>query len=149
MILTEKNLVDVHQTAEEMRRLASTYWTDLGRWLDVPFLIYYRHVCRLPYYPDPEAVETVSRPAYTLRPDYAPRDCDDKSVLLAAWLFAHGLRVRFVASSTRPDKELHHVFTQMDNGLFVDATYAKNADYIGIYPYFRKITHIEALTNYF
>jgi hypothetical protein len=103
----------------------------------------------LPYIPDPPEVETVSRPLYTLNASYSPRDCDDKSVLLAAWLHAHGEKCRFVATSTRPDKVLHHVFIQLENGLFVDATYKKNASFMGFYPFFRKVTYIKALTNFF
>lgn len=117
--------------------------------VDRPFLDYYRHVCDLPYIPDPKNVETVSRPIYTLNEAYGPRDCDDKSVLLAAWLVAHGEPLRFVASSTRRDKMLHHVFVQLENGLFLDATYGYNRDFLGFYPYFPKITYIEALTNFF
>ena len=142
-------LLDVHQTADEMRRLSCSYCSDLGPWLKVPFYDFYVHVCELPYIDDPVDVETVSRPAFTLQYDYAPRDCDDKSVLLASWMVGNGEAVRFVASSTRPDKMLHHVFVQLKNGLYVDATYRKNKDYFGFYPYFPKITHIEALTGFF
>ena len=149
MILKKQNLYDVHQTGAAMRRLASLYWSDLGPWLQVPFIVYYRHVCALPYVEDPPEQETVSRPLYTLDPFYMPRDCDDKAVLLAAWLHGHGEKVRFVATSTRPDKELHHTFIQMQNGLCLDATYRKNAPYIGFYPYFSDLTNFVALTNYF
>ena len=149
MFLTKKNLVDVHQTAAEMRRLSCRYCSDLGGWLCVPFLDYYRHICELPYYPDPPEVETVSRPLYTLMPDYSPRDCDDKSVLIASWLHAHGDPVRFVATSTKPDGTLCHVFVQMQNGLLIDATYPQNAEFLGDYPYFRDVTRFEALTGWF
>ena len=149
MRLTKKYLSCVEQTGAAMRRLACNYCADLGRWLAVPFVVYYRHVCELPYIPDPPEVETVSRPLYTLNARYSPRDCDDKSVLLAAWLHAHNEKCRFVATSTRPDKVLHHVFVQLENGLFVDATYKKNAAFMGFYPFFRKVTYIKALTNFF
>ena len=149
MILRKKNLFDVYQTGREMRRLALSYCSDLGRWLNVPFLAYYRFVCNLPYIPDPVDIETVSRPLYTLCINYGPRDCDDKAVLLAAWFVAHGEKVRFVASSTRPDKKLHHTFLQMRNGLFLDATYDYNADFVGFYPFFPDLTKIEPLTSWF
>ena len=149
MITRTQNLYDVHQTGREMQRLASCYCSDLGSWLGVPFISYYRHICRLPYVPDPQDVETISRPAYTLIDCYGPRDCDDKAVLLAAWLHSHREPVRFVASSTRPDRQLHHTFIQLGNGLFVDATYPENENFLGNYPYFRKITCIEALTSFF
>ena len=128
MFLTKKNLVDVHQTAAEMRRLSCRYCSDLGGWLCVPFLDYYRHVCELPYYPDPPEVETVAA---------------------AAWLHAHCDPVRFVATSTKPDGTLCHVFVQMKNGLLIDATYPQNAEFLGDYPYFRDVTRFEALTGWF
>lgn len=149
MKISKTKLIDVYQTGREMRRLASCYCSDLGTWLNVPFLSFYRFVCELPYIPDPPDIETVSRPLFTLNPDYAPRDCDDKAVLLGAWFKAHGDKLRFVATSTRPDKRLHHTFMQLENGLFIDATYKKNEDYIGFYPYFPHLTKIEALTEFF
>ena len=149
MYKTIKPLDSVYSTGAEMRRLVETYCIDLGAWLAVPFMQFYRHVCFLPYVPDPDNVETVSRPAYTLNGNYGPRDCDDKAVLCASWWHGHGRPVRFVASSTKPDKKLHHVFLQLDNGVFIDATYPKNAEFLGNYPYFGKITKIVPLTPFF
>lgn len=142
-------LQDVHQTADQMRRITELYYSDLGTWLRVPLFDFYIHVCALPYVSDPVGVETVSRPAYTLQRDYKPRDCDDKSVLLASWCQGNGLKKRFVSTSTRPDRRLCHVFVQLENGLLLDSTYPKFKDYIGLYPYFRRVTRFEALTELF
>lgn len=141
-------LDSVFSTGAEMRRLVVTYCLDLGPWLAVPFPVFYRHVCRLPYIPDPENVETVSRPAFTLRPDYGPRDCDDKAVLCASWLHAHGVPVRFIATSTKKDRQLHHVFCQIP-GLLVDATYKKHEKCLGNYDYLPKVTNAVLLTDWF
>lgn len=149
MNVYQTELTDVLQTGAAMRRLVQNYFGDLGPWLGVPFIAFYRHVCNLPYIPDPDNVETVSRPLYTLGGYDVPRDCDDKAVLLASWCYGHGEPVRFVATSTRPDKKLHHVFAQMKNGLYMDGTYPKNADFLGYYPFFRHVTYIEPLTAYF
>ena len=150
MILTTGHLKDVYQTAGEMRRLVENYWTDLGPWLNVPFLCFYRYVCDLPYIADPQNVEFVSRARLTLNPFFkVARDCDDKAVLLACWWHAHGDGKRFVASSTKPDKKLHHVFMQLESGIFIDATYSKNKNFFGFYPYFQKITRIIPLTPFF
>lgn len=142
-------LQDVHQTADQMRRITEQYYSDLGGWLRVPLFDFYIHVCALPYVSDPVGVETVSRPAYTLQIDYKPRDCDDKSVLLASWCQGNGLKKRFVSTSTRPDRLLCHVFVQLENGLLLDSTYPKFKDYIGLYPYFPRVTRFEALTALF
>lgn len=149
MIDTTVKLKDVWQTAAQMRRMVENYYKDLGAWLDVPLIQFYGFVCALPYYPDPVGVETVSRPAYTLNPDYRPRDCDDKSVLIAAWCQGNGRKKRFVSTSTKPDGRLCHVFVQLDNGLFVDSTYPKYKNLMGQYPYFGRVTRLEGLTDFF
>ncbi|MBR4414425.1 MAG: hypothetical protein IKS59_03805 [Aeriscardovia sp.] len=150
MQLTTQNLNNVYQTADQMRRLVETYFTDLGPWLCVPFIYFYRFVCNLPYIADPKNVEFVSRPALTANPAFKiARDCDDKAVLLASWCQGHDRKKRFVASSTKPTGRLHHVFLQLDTGLFCDATYPKNTDYLGEYPYFKKVTRIVPLTEFF
>lgn len=146
---TTVQLNDVNQTGAQMARLVSCYWTDLGTWLSRPFVEYYTYVCNLPYVEDPAGVEFVSRPAYTLDPNFRPRDCDDKAVLIACWLHGNGRRCRFVASSTRPNMLLHHVFVQDQNGTLIDATYSKNAQFLGNYPYFSKLTKITPLTPWF
>lgn len=149
MIAKIVELRDVHQTADQMRRITENYYRDLGDWLRVPLIDFYLFVCALPYVNDPVGAETVSRPAYTLQRDYTPRDCDDKSVLLASWCHGNGLKKRFVSTSTRPDKRLCHVFVQLENGLLLDSTYPKFKDYIGLYPYFHRITKFEPLTGLF
>ena len=150
MQLTTQHLESVYQTGAKMRRLVCDYWADLGPWLDLPFLDFYRYVCDLPYIADPLTIEFVSRAKFTLNPFFnVARDCDDKAVLLASWWHGHDEGKRFVASSTKPDKKLHHVFVQLENGIFLDATYKKNKDYFGFYPYFTKITRIIPLTSFF
>lgn len=142
-------LEDVHQTAEQMRGLVCNYWADLGPWLLVDFYTFFNHVCLLPYVPDPRDVETVSRPAYTLNRAYCPRDCDDKAVLVAAWLHGHGIPCRFVASSTRPDRDLHHVFCEAYERGYLDATFPEHYGKMGNYDYFRAVTNLEPLTAWF
>lgn len=146
---TVRPLKDVYQTGDEMRRLVVQYWGDLGAWLRRPFWEFYNYVCNLPYYDDPENVETVSRPAFLLDPDYRPRDCDDKAILCACWWHGNGVKCRFVASSTAPDGTLHHVFIQNENGLLIDATFPENSEVLGSYDYFSQITNLQALTKFF
>lgn len=148
MIDKKRPLINVFQTGEEMRRLTCLYWADLGRWLDVPFIEYFNYVCALPYRADPPDVETVSRPAYTLRENYAPRDCDDKAVLLACWAHGHGIPCRFVAISTQKDGEPNHVFLNAA-GIDCDATYNEYHGILGKYPYYEHITNRVNLTPWF
>lgn len=149
MIIRRQQLRDVFQTGREMKRLTVTYWADLGRWLEVPFIDFYRFVCCLPYREDPEQIETVSRPLFLLDDAYSPRDCDDKAVLCASWWHGHGVPVRFVAISTQPTGELNHVFTQIEDGTDIDATYKEFSQYMGKYPYYSQVTNRENLTSFF
>lgn len=149
MIARKKILLDVFQTGEEMRRLVCCYWSDLGAWLRVPFIQYFNFVCCLPYAEDPEDCETVSRPRYTLNPAYRPRDCDDKSVLIASWLHGNGLPCRFIAVSTQDTGELNHVFVEASGGLDLDATYPEYRNLLGKYPYNKEVTAREPLTRWF
>lgn len=141
-------LKNVYQTAREMRRLTENYWSDLGPWLDENFIHYFNYVCALPYVSDPPETETVSRPRYLLCENYTPRDCDDKSVLMACWAYGNGLPVRFIGISTQRDGEPNHVFCQV-NGVDVDATYPEYHGIIGKYPYYPQITNRVNLTDYF
>lgn len=149
MIESRKELNNVYQTGEEMRRLVCTYWADLGPWLDVPFNVFYRHVCALPYVEDPPGVETVSRPLYLLNPGYSPRDCDDKAILCACWFHAHRVPVRFVATSSRPDGFLHHVLLRAWGCGYIDATFEEFAETLGNYDYFHDVTRLDYLTKWF
>lgn len=149
MIAKKKILVDVFQTGEEMRRLVCEYWSDLGAWLRFPFIEFFNYVCALPYAEDPEDCETVSRPRYTLNPAYRPRDCDDKSVLLASWFHGNGIKCRFIAVSTQPSRELNHVFVECCNGVDYDATYPEYHNLLGKYPYNSEVTAREPLTPWF
>jgi len=112
-----------------MARLVRMYWRDIGNLSKMPFGKYFDLVRRLPYIPDPVGVETISRPAHSLNPSHSPRDCDDKAVLIGAWLYANGIPFRFVATSKGPDTELHHTFCValvFGKAAQVDATYKKN-----------------------
>ena len=149
MIIKRQPLKDVYQTAAEMRRLTLLYWQDLGAWLESDFMSFFNFVCALPYIEDPPDIETVSRPCYTLREEYGPRDCDDKAVLIASWLHGNGIKSRFVAISTQTGGELNHVFTQSEDGTDIDATYSEYHGILGGYPYYKQVTNREYLTELF
>lgn len=118
------------ETVGEIARLARIYQTDAARFLNMDPQTVFRYVADLPYHRDPPGQETVARPIYLLQPDWTPRDCDDKTVLIGAWAELHGLPWRIVVSSKRDDKRPHHVFPEVKlPGLGwtpMDATYPKN-----------------------
>jgi hypothetical protein len=118
-------------TGTEMYRLVDTYWSDLGglRYWDFPS--YFDMVRKIPYESDMEkypggVTEEVARPGYLLNRAMIPKlDCKKKSILIGAWAKAQSHPFRFLAASDRLDKEVVHVFPQIDFGngwVTVDAT---------------------------
>ena len=132
-------LQDKEQTARKMYLLSRRYCNDL----DSIFLsldgedpqplsaldmqTYYDFIRLIPYRRDSEPVEVVSRPYHILRDRNKGADCKKKAICLGAWLAYQGVPFRFVATSRRPDRVLHHVFPQAKlSGEWVnlDATYS-------------------------
>lgn len=129
IIKHSKPLGNVSETGAAMARLVRNYWHDIGPLSKMPFGKYFDLVRRLPYVADPVGIETISRPAHSLNPRHTPRDCDDKAVLIGAWLYANYIPFRFVAVSRRADTDLHHTFCTaliFGKAAQVDATYSKN-----------------------
>lgn len=134
------------QTAAQMLRLSVTYQNDLGEKKYWSLPVFFKYVAALPYKKDPANIESISRPGLSMRPAWPWRDCDDKSILLGSWCAANGIPFRFIASSNRPDKNLHHVFVQayLKKPIFLDATYKKNI--LGDVP---KHTFLKPLTDWY
>lgn len=129
-----------------MARLSTQYAADLGDKAHWPLEKFFGYVKNLPYRRDPKNMESIARPALTMQDAFPWRDCDDKAILLGAWCASNFVPFRFVASSKRPDKVLHHVYLEARGAkpIILDATYSHNklgapaADY----------THIEPLTGW-
>ena len=140
------HLTDPRQTAKEMARICTQYAGDLGELAKMPLPRYFDLVRKLPYMPDPQNAETLSRPRYLLDKDYAFRDCDDKAILMGAWCYLNGHPFGFYASSVKPSRQLHHVWTVAKiNGkaVILDPTYRHHK--LGELPRRERITRIEKL----
>lgn len=115
------------QTGRKIYKCASK-WEDLGDFVDSPLLNWFNYLRRIPYKEDPETVELVARPKYLLDPYYfTALDCKKKAVLSGAWLEGNEVIWRLIACSERPDKSIHHVFTQARiDGVWrnIDPTYS-------------------------
>ena len=143
---TAVHLTDPRQTAREMARICTQYAGDLGEMAKMPLPRFFDIVRKLPYMPDPKNAETLSRPRYLLQKDYAFRDCDDKAILMGAWCYLNGHPFGFYASSVKPNKQLHHVWTIAQiNGkqVVLDPTYRHHR--LGELPRREQITRIEKL----
>ncbi len=140
------HLTDPRQTAKEMARICTQYAGDIGELAKMPLPRFFDLVRKLPYMPDPQNAETLSRPRYLLEKDYAFRDCDDKAILMGAWCYLNGHPFGFYASSVKPSRQLHHVWTVAKiNGktVILDPTYRHHK--LGVLPRRERITRIEKL----
>lgn len=99
----------------------------------------------VPYVPDPTHVpiagyndfEMLKAPDKTI---WFGGDCDDKAILLGCILERKGIPYRFVVTSSKPDKSLHHIYLEVlveGQWLPFDATYPKNRIFTEI-PFTRK-----------
>lgn len=119
-------------TGREMYQASKDFAGDLGPYSAWPFAAWFDFVRLMPYESDESrfpwrVVELVPRPAYLLDRSLFPEvDCKKKAILLGAWAHANHKPFRFLAVSSREDKQIHHVFPQIDFGdgwVTVDATF--------------------------
>lgn len=107
-------------TGEEMYSLTESFFADIGSRAREPFSSWFDYVKMIPYESDedkiPErVVEFVARPLYTMNRAMLPRiDCKKKSILIGSWARANDLPYRYIAVSDSPDREVSHVFPQID-----------------------------------
>lgn len=108
-----------------MYSLVERFHKDIGEWANKPLPLFFDHVRQVPYLRDVKGKEVTARPAF-LGTVFPAIDCKKKAILLASWLRSNFIPYRFIAVSERPDKRIHHVFTQAWNGqkwINLDATY--------------------------
>lgn len=127
MIKTTSELKDYIDTLKVIISFAEKYQTDLEQFKNTNIYKFYDIVRKLPYVADPVGVETVSRPKYLIDPNWTgPRDCDDKTLLIAAQAEQLKIPYRIIVcgQGTKP----HHVYPEISlNGNWVssDATYPR------------------------
>jgi len=125
-ILTIHPELSVNFSVSHIIRLAKQYSADLKEFADkMDFFSFYNYVRELPYIPDPKGKETISRPAYTVNPNWKGcRDCDDKTVLIAAFCELKKIPWRVIVCGVR--EYPHHVYPEImfqDKWTQADATY--------------------------
>lgn len=127
-MITTVLLGSVKQTGAEMERLVRSYSNDVAQLAHLPLNRFFDLVKNLKYIPDPQGREFVSRPAESMRPDAMHRDCDDKAIIIGAYLYLKHIPFRFVAVANG-DVPLHHVLVQAkinNRARIIDATYRWN-----------------------
>lgn len=149
-------LRDKYQTANRIKKLVKTYPKDLeavkvssgGKetaLCDIPIIEFFIYVKNIPYRRDPSPLEIVARPYYILKHQNLGMDCKKKAVLIGSYCQYNRIPYRFIGSSKRKDKRVHHIFPQVilegsPGWQNFDATY----DYYN--PFEKKyLTHAEVL----
>jgi len=138
-------LEDRHQTAKAIKALVSDFQKDLDEILledsqgnqrplsSLTLREFFDFVKKIPYRKDIKPIEIIGRPLWIMEQVSAKVvpgiDCKKKSVLMGAFFERTGRQYRFIGSSCRPDKQIHHIFPQVYlRGVWVnaDATYPRN-----------------------
>lgn len=114
--LTVLDHVSVAQTLQEMHAIAIGYRDDMLPWASLGPLGIFEAVKNLPYKYDPDPVEFIQRPYYTMTGTGPGGDCDDKAVCIAAWAILNGWPYRFRVVGPAGSKEPTHVFAEVDFG---------------------------------
>lgn len=138
MIQERKRLFNKAQTGKAMYRLVEKFYRDLEKFFvrvngrtvpvgNMTIVQYHDLVRSLPYRQDTKPIEVIARPKHLFRHRKMGLDCKKKGILVGSFLKLRGIPYRFVGSSNRNNKRIHHVFPQ---GLIagewknIDATYA-------------------------
>lgn len=125
----ESELQAVDQTAHEMYRLATAWCEDMAEYASLSLPEVFDLLKNIPYRADPDGMEYLQRPFYTLTASGRGGDCDDKAICVGAWATLNQIPFRFVAVSESRDRDLHHVYTELYIGnswVAFDPTYAYN-----------------------
>lgn len=133
--LVQKRLYNKEQTGERMYHLIDTYARDLANFkingtslFDLPVNEFFDFVKKIPYRRDLSPTEVISRPFHILHHRRVGMDCKKKAILIASWAVLNNIPFHLIASSSRKNGKIHHVFPQiMLSGEWInaDATYKK------------------------
>jgi len=115
------------QTLAVIADFARRYKNDLAGFAHLSAKQFYDVVHALPYVDDPEELERVSRPGFTIQGGWpSSRDCDDKCALFGGWCELTKTPWRMVVVSDSEHKNPHHVYPEIKLGSIwtpADATY--------------------------
>lgn len=131
MRIESEALFDKDQTCDLITKLGTVYADDLNRFSvdglplgGLGLERFFNVVKNIEYQRDNKGTEVVSRPAYVLLAGVG--DCKKKAGLCVSYAVLNGIPYRLACTSIRPDRKVHHVFTQYMLGnkyRNVDATY--------------------------
>lgn len=118
----------IQDTLSEIERLAREYSHDVESLSGKSLKSFFDFVAKdIRYQKDPEGIEFVARPAYTI--GRRAGDCDDKTVVCLAYFLLKEIPCGYSIVSSSPIKPYHHIFPFIiagDNKIDYDATYPMN-----------------------
>jgi hypothetical protein len=127
--LTVRPLKNVKYTGELMKKLSFRYQDDVAMFGHYPLLKFYDFVKNIPYKTDPKKQEFLQRPYYTITGRGTGGDCDDKCIVMGAYLALNDIPFRFVACGRNKEGRLHHVVIEAKidgKWVHIDPTYSFN-----------------------
>ena len=141
-MLRQMKLKNVRYTGRLMKRLSLRYRNDVAPFLHLSLAQFYNYVKKIPYTPDPKGNEYLQRPYHTLARNGGGGDCDDKSILLGAYLANYRIPFRFVAVGKSKTRPFHHVITEAyinKQWVHLDPTYTYNTFAEPLYNYQKRL----------
>ena len=126
-----------------MHDMARAFALDMAPYAHLSVLEMYDVIKAIPFREDPEEMETLQRPFYTMNSMGAGGDCDDKCIALASYCILHNIGYRFVALRRPDKKDLHHVAMELyilNRWVFTDPTYSFNV--FGREPFYAERVYI-------
>ena len=137
MYITKTKLLNKHQTANNIKKLVNKHYNDIdsikirhnGKLVvlsKLPLKVFFDFVKNIRYRRDKTPIEIISRPGYIIKHRNMGMDCKKKGILIASYLRKNRIPYRFICSSSRPNKRIHHIFPQAylsGSWKNIDATY--------------------------
>lgn len=118
------------ETGKYMLDMVERYHRDMLPYVSFPLQHVFDIIKNIPYRPDPDDVEVLMRPRYTMSSTGYGGDCDDKAIALASYCRLVSIPFRFVAVRAPEKNFLHHVFLYVNLGgrwIAADPTYSFNS----------------------
>lgn len=128
MYRTSQIITDKDETADLIIKLVDQFSDDLQKIFinnpggdlqclaDFDIRDYFDFVRKIKYRRDPtfpKPREVIARPYYLVKYRHLGIDCKKKAILIGAWCRENHYPYRFIASSQRRDKKIHHIFPQI------------------------------------
>lgn len=133
MQITRRKLIDAKQTGRLMHQMINLFYRDMAPYASLSYPEFFNVIKNLPFNPDPDNVELIKRPFFTMNRIGPGGDCDDKTIAVCSWAKLAGIPWRIMGVGNRKKRLgrilLSHVRPELyigDNWISFDATYGFN-----------------------